>query len=82
MSIFLHIIQLLGDIYLTYLNIRLFLAIASGHPSIAPGSSLLPQPMGEMMGEMMIGVMMVKGVSAWKVSMRKMIRLLNPKKSQ
>ena len=42
----------------------------------------LPQPMGEMMGEMMIGVMMVKGVSAWKVSMRKMIRLLNPKKSQ
>ena len=42
----------------------------------------LPLPMGEMMGEM-IGVMMVvKGVSAWKASMRKMIRLLNPKKSQ
>ena len=38
----------------------------------------LPLPMGEMIGVMMV----VKGVSAWKASMRKMIRLLNPKKSQ
>ena len=42
----------------------------------------LPLRRGEMMGEMMVGLIMMKGVNAWKVSMRKMIRVLTPKKSQ